>query len=100
MFETDFIMSIEERAKYGAKIVSRLSAELTNDFGKGYSTTNIKYFRQFYLAFPIDDIWHILSNDFDIYLSYTPISHTVCDQSDNLFLLEVFPKHTFQQYNQ
>ena len=79
MFETDFIMSIEERAKYGAKIESRFYDELTNDFGKGYSTTNIKYFRQFYLAFPIDDIWHILANDFDISLSYSLISHTVCD---------------------
>jgi predicted nuclease of restriction endonuclease-like (RecB) superfamily len=30
-----------------------LSKRLTKDFGKGYTLTNLKYMRQFYLAFPI-----------------------------------------------
>ena len=29
-----------------------LSEKLTKEFGKGYTTTNLKYMRQFYLAFP------------------------------------------------
>lgn len=49
-----------ERAEYGAGLVKYLSEKLTAEFGKGYTTTNLKYMRQFYLAFPI--------------------GHTLCDQ--------------------
>ncbi|CAK8712581.1 DUF1016 domain-containing protein [Candidatus Electrothrix laxa] len=38
----------QERAQYGRQIVKTLSKELTAEFGKGFSTTNIKLFRQFY----------------------------------------------------
>ena len=41
----------EERAAYGKKVVEDLSARLTERFGKGFSVTNLWYFRQFYLAF-------------------------------------------------
>ena len=40
------------RAEYGKKVVEDLSARLTNRYGKGFSITNIWYFKQFYLAFP------------------------------------------------
>ena len=43
----------EARAEYGKRVLA--------EFGKGFSATNLKLFRQFYLAFPI--------------------SHTLCDQS-------------------
>jgi len=39
------------RAKYGEKVIEELSARLTGRYGKGFSITNIWYFRQFYLAF-------------------------------------------------
>jgi hypothetical protein len=39
-----------------------LAKRLAEEFGKGFSLTNLKLFRQFYLAFPI--------------------GHTACDQSD------------------
>ncbi|MFA5326256.1 MAG: PDDEXK nuclease domain-containing protein [Prolixibacteraceae bacterium] len=40
------------RADYGKKLLKELSEKLTSEFGRGYSVTNLKYFRQFYLAFP------------------------------------------------
>lgn len=42
-----------ERAKYGDNLLQRLSQELSDEFGKGFNLTNLKYIRQFYLAFPI-----------------------------------------------
>lgn len=41
------------RAEYGKYIIESLSKALTDEFGKGFGETNLKYFRQFYLAFPI-----------------------------------------------
>ncbi|WP_241156428.1 MULTISPECIES: YhcG family protein [unclassified Adlercreutzia] len=41
----------EERSEYGKRILSDLAARLTKDFGKGFTQTNLKYMRQFYLAF-------------------------------------------------
>ncbi len=41
----------KERAEYGKQIVKALSAKLTQRYGEGFSTTNLWYFRQFYLAF-------------------------------------------------
>ena len=40
-----------ERAKYGDGLIKELSALLTRDFGEGYTITNLKYMRKFYLAF-------------------------------------------------
>lgn len=42
----------EERAEYGAYLIKDLSRRLTEEFGRGFTGTNLKYFRQFYLAFP------------------------------------------------
>ena len=39
----------EERAKYGNKLIKEYSVKLTNELGKGYSTTNLKNMRSFYL---------------------------------------------------
>lgn len=51
----------EVRAEYGKRVLTELAKRLSAEFGKGFSVTNLKLFRQFYLAFPI--------------------SHTLCDQS-------------------
>ena len=42
----------EERAEYGAQLIDELSKRMTQDFGKGFTATNLKYMRQFYLTFP------------------------------------------------
>ena len=34
---------------YGEGIIKEYSKRLTNELGKGYTETNLKYFRQFYL---------------------------------------------------
>ena len=41
----------EERAAYGKKVVEALSERLTERYGKGFSVTNLWYFKQFHLAF-------------------------------------------------
>lgn len=41
----------KNRAEYGAYIIKLASEVLTAEFGKGYSETNIKSFRKFYLTF-------------------------------------------------
>ena len=54
-----------ERAEYGENIIENLSLRLSKQFGKGYSTTNLRYFRQFFLA----------------YDTCNKIRHTRCDES-------------------
>ena len=51
----------EKRAEYGKRVLPELAKRLAAEFGTGFSITNLKMFRQFYLAFPI--------------------GHTLCDQS-------------------
>ena len=41
----------KKRAEYGENLISGLSVQLTNEFGKGFNRTNLKYIRQFYLKF-------------------------------------------------
>ena len=41
----------EGRAKYGDKLIERLSIELTKDYGSEFNKTNLKVMRQFYLCF-------------------------------------------------
>ncbi|MEY8377691.1 PDDEXK nuclease domain-containing protein [Lachnospiraceae bacterium 56-18] len=40
-----------ERAKYGAKIVDSLSAYLTEEYGRGFSRSNVAGMRQFYVTY-------------------------------------------------
>lgn len=42
----------EHRAEYGSALLEELSRQMTRDFGKGFTVTNLKYMRQFYLTFP------------------------------------------------
>jgi len=41
------------RAAYGEAVLEELSRRLQAEFGHGFTTTNLRYMRQFYLAFPI-----------------------------------------------
>ena len=43
----------QERADYGAFLIANLAQRLTQDFGKGFTATNLRYMRLFYQAFPI-----------------------------------------------
>ena len=55
-------------AEYGKQIIKYLSSNLTKEFGSGYSATNLKYYRQFYLEFTIQQnkemqIGHAVSDE-------------------------------------
>jgi predicted nuclease of restriction endonuclease-like (RecB) superfamily len=41
----------KERAEYGEEVVKRLADRLSDRYGRGYTTSNIKRMRQFYLSF-------------------------------------------------
>lgn len=41
-----------DRADYGAEVIKKLAKELTKEYGKGFSRTNLYQFRQFYEMFP------------------------------------------------
>lgn len=40
-----------KRAEYGKRVVEELSTRLTTHYGKGFSATNLAYFKQFYQAY-------------------------------------------------
>jgi len=42
----------EKRAEYGKALIKKLSIELAQDFGKGFSVDNLENMRKFYLAYP------------------------------------------------
>ena len=43
----------DERANYGDAVLDKLSQKLTNEFGKGFSSRNLRTMRKFYLMYPI-----------------------------------------------
>ena len=42
----------KEKAEYGSNILNRLSRDLTERYGKGFSHSNLIYMRKLYLAYP------------------------------------------------
>ena len=49
----------EDRAEYGTTLIRKLSKELTNEYGKGYTKTNLYSFYYFYKMYP--NIFHSVS---------------------------------------
>ena len=43
----------DKKASYGNAILVKLSKKLTNEFGKGFSSRNLRAMRKFYLTYPI-----------------------------------------------
>jgi predicted nuclease of restriction endonuclease-like (RecB) superfamily len=43
----------KHRAEYGDELIERLAGDMTQQFGRGFSQTNLKMMRLFYLSFPI-----------------------------------------------
>ena len=54
----------DDRAAYGQQLLQGLSEHLTKEFGKGFSLTNLKLFRQFYTIYVNDQISHTVSDQF------------------------------------
>ena len=42
----------EDRAEYGDGLIKELSEQMTRDYGKGFTVSNIQNMRKFYLTFP------------------------------------------------
>lgn len=49
----EYEQSAPERADYGKQIMKNLSKELTREFGKGFSVSNLQFMRRFYLTYSI-----------------------------------------------
>lgn len=54
----------KERAQYGSHLIADLSVYLSEHFTKGFSVTNLKQMRQFYLTYAHDQIGQTLSDQF------------------------------------
>ena len=59
----------EDRAEYGTTLIKKLSKELTNEYGKGYTKTNLYSFYSFYKMYP--NILHSVSGKSVPLLSWT-----------------------------
>lgn len=62
-------LSGDARAEYGAQIIKKLSKELTEKYGRGYTKTNLYSFYSFYKLFP--EIFHSASGKSERLLSWT-----------------------------
>ncbi|GAB2494671.1 PDDEXK nuclease domain-containing protein [Algoriphagus taiwanensis] len=52
----------EVKSEYGSNLLDRLSRDLTLEFGKGFSRSNLVYMRKFFVSFPISEtVSHQLS---------------------------------------
>jgi predicted nuclease of restriction endonuclease-like (RecB) superfamily len=68
------------KAEYGTELLDRLSRDLSAEFGKGFSRSNLIYMRKFYLAFPKSETlsnqlswshyFEILKSDNDLEISF------------------------------
>ena len=54
----------ENRAEYGKKILEILSEKLTEIYKKGFSVTNLRQMRQFYVVYSENGIHQTLSDEF------------------------------------
>lgn len=73
----------KKRADYGEQLLGELSTMLQAEFGKGYSATNLRWFRQFYLQYPkLVEIHHAVRDE----SAPTVIRHTVRDKSEAVSL--------------
>ena len=62
------IQAGDERAEYGKQVIEKLSAKLNHKYSRGFSTTNLRYFRTFYMVYSnrIPEIRHIACGEFKL----------------------------------
>lgn len=51
----EFEQNGEDRAAYGENLLDTLAKDLTTEYGKGFSRSNLTYMRKLYIAFPISE---------------------------------------------
>lgn len=56
----------DEHAEYDKQVIEQLSSKMTNKYGRGFSTTNLRCFRTFYTVYSdrIPEIRHIACGEF------------------------------------
>ena len=72
----EFEQKGNERAEYGSQLFERLSKDLTQLYGRGFSRSNLLYMRKLYLSFPISEtLSHLLtwSHYFEILKADNPL---------------------------
>ncbi len=71
----------QERAEYGTSLIEKLSVDLTNQFGRGFSKSNLAQMRRFYLDYQIFQTESGKSGELDFYTATNrfplPWSHYV-----------------------
>jgi len=77
-----------ERAEYGSMLIETLAPRLTKRYGKGFSSTNLRYFRTFYQIYAerSPEIRHMACGEFGADLDANGIRHTPCGVLDDLTL--------------
>ena len=68
-----------KRAAYGAELLKELSARLTEEFGRGFSRSNLEYMRKFFLEW--QNQVHQISQTASGILLNTPIFQTLSEKS-------------------
>jgi predicted nuclease of restriction endonuclease-like (RecB) superfamily len=81
----------KERANYGEEVLKELSKSLTSDFGKGFSSANLRNFRQFYLTYPNEEICYTLCSKLS--WSHNRLIMRINDETARAFYLK-------ESYNQ
>ena len=93
----------EDRAKYGAEVIAKLSKYLNNKYGKGFSTRNLWEYIKFYKAYP--EIVHTPCAQSAL-VSTDEILHTLCAEFKKLswshyrILIQVTDKPARDWYEQ
>lgn len=80
----------KRRAGYGEQLIERLSLDLTQQFGRGFSADNLENMRRFYSAHPVEKISETLSR-ISVKKGSSEISETVSRKFGLHDLAEVFP---------
>ena len=73
----EFEQGGQDRAAYGQEVLKRLSADLSRQFGRGFSERNLQYMRLFYVTWPKSQTPSAKSSD-EAEQFPLPWSHYVC----------------------
>ncbi len=76
------------RAAYGKAILEKLSKDLSGRFGRGFSVDNLQRFRNFYLAYPPDQIYATVSRKSEPSISATALRKLSRSKKQEVFTLE------------
>ena len=83
----------EDRADYGAEVIKKLSFELTKEFGKGYTKSNLYSFYSFYKTYP--EIFQTVSGKAAILLSWS--HYNVLLQVKDKIARDWYEKEAYEQ---